>query len=162
MTEQDLKKLSRRELLEMLVMQGEELESVKKQLANTKQRLLDKEMNINNAGSIAEAALKVNGVFEACQAACAQYTDNIKNLSDRTSKICEEKLQEAQKAADRIIAEATAQKEKMEKDTKIDCDMMLAKAKVDSEAYWKEVSTRLENFYKEYNALQKILPIKEQ
>ena len=36
MTEQELRRLSRKELLEMLIMQSEELESTKKKLANTK------------------------------------------------------------------------------------------------------------------------------
>ena len=46
--------------------------------------------------------------------------------------------------------------------SQIECDMMRAKAKVDAESYWSEVHSRLENFYKEYNELQKILPIKDQ
>ena len=49
----------------------------------------------------------------------------------------------------------------MLKDAQIECDMMKAKAKVEAEKYWSEVSTKLENFYREYNELQKILPIKE-
>ncbi|MGN1276605.1 MAG: hypothetical protein ACI4UK_06420 [Floccifex sp.] len=151
MTEQDLKKLSRKELLEMLIMQSEELESTKKKLANAKSKLLEREISIDNAGSIAEAALQVNGVFEAAQAACEQYIDNIKNLSKRQETICEQKMKECEQ-----------QTQKMLKDAQIECDMMRAKAKVDAESYWSEVHSRLENFYKEYNELQKILPIKDQ
>ena len=88
MTEQELRRLSRKELLEMLIMQSEELESTKKKLANTKSKLLEREITIDNAGSIAEAALQVNGVFEAAQKACEQYIDNIKNLSKRQEVIC--------------------------------------------------------------------------
>ncbi|MGM9946808.1 hypothetical protein [Floccifex sp.] len=151
MTEQELKKLSRKELLEMLIMQSEELESTKKKLANAKSKLLEKEISIDNAGSIAEAALQVNGVFEAAQAACEQYIDNIKNLSKRQETICDQKMKECEQ-----------QTQKMLKDAQIECDMMRAKAKVDAESYWNEVRSRLENFYKEYNELQKILPIKDQ
>lgn len=151
MTEQELRRLSRKELLEMLIMQSEELESTKKKLANTKSKLLEREISIDNAGSIAEAALQVNGVFEAAQKACEQYIDNIKNLSKRQEVICDQKMKECEE-----------QIEKMRKDTQIECDMMRAKAKVDAESYWSEVHSRLENFYKEYNELQKILPIKDQ
>lgn len=105
---------------------------------------------LNNAGSIAEAALQVNGVFEAAQKACEQYIDNIKNLSKRQEVICDQKMKECEE-----------QTQKMLKDAQIECDMMKAKAKVEAEGYWNEVSTRLENFYREYNELQKILPIKE-
>ena len=151
MTEQELRRLSRKELLEMLIMQSEELESTKKKLANTKSKLLEREISIDNAGSIAEAALQVNGVFEAAQKACEQYIDNIKNLSKRQEVICDQKMKECEE-----------QTQKMLKDAQIECDMMKAKAKVEAEGYWNEVSTRLENFYREYNELQKILPIKDQ
>ena len=139
MTEQELRRLSRKELLEMLIMQSEELESTKKKLANTKSKLLEREITIDNAGSIAEAALQVNGVFEAAQKACEQYIDNIKNLSKRQETICEQKMKECEE-----------QTQKMLKD-----------AQIEAEKYWSEVSTKLENFYREYNELQKILPIKE-
>ena len=82
MTEQELKKLSRKELLEMLIMQSEELESTKKKLANTKSKLLEREISIDNAGSIAEAALQVNGVFEAAQKACEQYIDEYSTVAE--------------------------------------------------------------------------------
>ena len=102
-------------------------------------------------GILTEAALQVNGVFEAAQKACEQYIDNIKNLSKRQETICEQKMKECEQ-----------QTQKMLKDAQIECDMMRAKAKVDAESYWSEVHSRLENFYKEYNELQKILPIKDQ
>ena len=59
------------------------------------------------------------------------------------------------------MKECEEQTQKMLKDAQIECDMMKAKAKVEAEKYWSEVSTKLENFYREYNELQKILPIKE-
>ena len=53
-------------------------------------------MTIDDAGSIAEAALQVNGVFEAAQKACEQYIDNIKNLSKRQEVICDQKMKECE------------------------------------------------------------------
>ena len=106
---------------------------------------------LRHRGILTEAALQVNGVFEAAQKACEQYIDNIKNLSKRQETICEQKMKECEQ-----------QTQKMLKDAQIECDMMRAKAKVDAESYWSEVHSRLENFYKEYNELQKILPIKDQ
>ena len=78
------------------------------------------------------------------------HIDNIKNLSKRQEVICDQKMKECEE-----------QTQKMLKDAQIECDMMKAKAKVEAEGYWNEVSTRLENFYREYNELQKILPIRE-
>ena len=37
------------------------------------------------------------------------------------------------------------------------CDEMLAKAKAESQAYWDEVSQRLEAFYNEHHGLRELL-----
>lgn len=146
MNKNDLKRLSRGDLLEMLVAQGEELEAVKAKLLETKAELQKKEMDITEAGSIADASLKLNGVFEAAQAASQQYLDNIKLLSERQQDICEKLEQESREKADALIAETTEK-----------CDEMLVKAKAESQAYWDEVSQRLEAFYNEHHGLRELL-----
>ena len=83
MTEKELRRLSRADLLEMLIDQSVELETVKKKLAAAEEALASRVIEINSAGSIAEAALRLNGVFEAAQAACDQYVQNINLLNER-------------------------------------------------------------------------------
>lgn len=78
MTSKQMKKLSRAELLEMLIEKSKEVESLQQQLKEANEKLADKQIIIENAGSIAEAALQLNGVFEAAQKAAVQYLDNIK------------------------------------------------------------------------------------
>ena len=81
MTDKELKKLSRAELLELLLIQTKEVERLQNELEDTKKRLEDKNIIIEESGSIAEAALKLNGVFEAAEKAAQQYIDNMKRLS---------------------------------------------------------------------------------
>lgn len=157
MTETNLKKLSRGDLLEMLVAQGEELEFLKQKLADTEDKLQQKELAINEAGSIADASLKLNGVFEAAQASCEQYIDNIKLLSERQQQVCEELEQESRAKAETLLAETTEKCETMENEMKTRCEEMLAKAKAESQAYWDEVSQRLEAFYNEHHGLRELL-----
>lgn len=157
MTETNLKKLSRGDLLEMLVAQGEELEAIKAKLTETEERLQKKELDITEAGSIADASLKLNGVFEAAQAASQQYLDNIKLLSERQQGICEKLEQESREKAEALLAETTEKCETMENDMKTRCEEMLAKAKEESQAYWDEVSQRLEAFYNEHHGLRELL-----
>ena len=159
MTEYDLKKLSRADLLEMLIDQGEELQAVKEQLKATEEKLQQKELAIDEAGSIAEASLKLNGVFDAAQAACEQYMDNIKLLSERQQQICEQLEQESREEAEMRIATAKKNCEAMENEMKIQCAEMLEKAKAESQAYWDEVSQRLEAFFNEHNGLRELLAI---
>lgn len=79
MTEKKLRKLSRRELLEMLVVQTRKVESLEKQLEETNQKLQDKMIQIENSGSMAEAVMRLNGVFEAAENAARQYLENIRS-----------------------------------------------------------------------------------
>lgn len=72
-----LKKLSRQELLEMLIESERHVEQLEKELEETRKQLEDKRIQIKNAGSIAEAALKLSGIFEVAQAAADQYLENL-------------------------------------------------------------------------------------
>lgn len=110
MTEKDLKKLSRTDLLQMLIVQSEELHTVKEQLQQAEARLAERDIAIANAGSIAEASLALNGVFAAAQAACDQYTENIK----KSDALCR----------------------RMEAETRLRCEKMLESAKRSADAYW--------------------------
>ena len=83
MTEKELKKLNRKQLLELLLRQTERVETLETELAETKRQLEDKRITEMEAGSIADAALKLNGIFEAAQKAADQYLDNVKEYSKK-------------------------------------------------------------------------------
>ena len=78
MTNKELKKLTRTELLELLLAQTHRADGLEKEVETLKEQLSKRDIAIRNSGSIAEAALKLNGVFEAAQAAADQYFINVK------------------------------------------------------------------------------------
>ena len=81
MTSKELRKLSRRELIEVLLAQTREMEQLKAEL-NSKNELLEKrEINIRESGSIAEAALRLSGIFEDAQKAADTYLAEIKRAN---------------------------------------------------------------------------------
>lgn len=82
MTEKELRHLNRTEILALLLAQMEENAALKKRIGELETELAERKIAIDNAGSIAEAALALNGVFEAAQAAADQYLENIQR-SDR-------------------------------------------------------------------------------
>lgn len=90
MTEKELKRLSRKQLLEMLIVQTECNEQLENQLAEVKKQLECRIIKEKKAGSIAEAALKLNGVFEAAQNAANQYLENIQHLEEEQKNLCNE------------------------------------------------------------------------
>ena len=80
MEQKALKKMSRKELLQLLLLQSEEIDKLKKDL-DSKNKLIDSKLiMLKEAGSIAEASLKINKVFESAQEAANQYLENIKAL----------------------------------------------------------------------------------
>ena len=86
MKDKELRHLSRSELLEMLLVQVDENKKLKMQLNEMQAQLDNRQILMNEAGSIAEAALQLNGVFEAAQNAAAQYLENIRRLSEETER----------------------------------------------------------------------------
>lgn len=81
MTEKELRRLSRRELLEMLITQTMENERLTEELQQAQKELSDRKFIQEHAGSMAEAALQLNGVFEAADRAAKQYLENIRRMA---------------------------------------------------------------------------------
>lgn len=82
MTDAELKKLKRHELLQMLLEQSKTLEALRAELEEKNKLLEERRIKLEKSGSIAEAALKLNDIFEAAQAAADQYLYNIKLASE--------------------------------------------------------------------------------
>lgn len=150
MTEKDLRKLNRVELLEMMLEQGKETEALREQVASLQQQLEVRQIHLEQAGNIAEAALQINGVFDAAQAAAKQYVDNIKELSQRQEAICGEMEKKTKEKCDALLLE-----------TKKKCYQMEVDAQEGVDAKWAELSQRLERFYNEHKGLRELLSVSE-
>ena len=84
MTEKELRRLSRRELLEMLITRTMENERLTEELQQARKELSDRELIQDRAGSMAEAALQLNGVFEAADRAAREYLENIRRMAEES------------------------------------------------------------------------------
>ncbi len=105
MTDKKLRKLRRAALIELLIEQLEENERLTGQIDQLQKQLQDRAITIENAGSIAEAALVLNDVFLAAENAATQYVDNLTRLNTRSDEL----FANAQQEAARIIQEAQEQ-----------------------------------------------------
>ncbi|MCI7727226.1 MAG: hypothetical protein MSH58_08875 [Clostridiales bacterium] len=123
MTEKELRRLSRADLLEMLIAQSEELRDVKERLKSAEAILASRVIEINTAGSIAEASLRLNGVFEAAQAACEQYMENIRLLNERSQLVCRQMEKESREQADRLLEETRRKCAQMETDVRLSTEL---------------------------------------
>lgn len=142
MTDNELRKLSRRELLKMLVAQAEENKSLQERLEKAEAQLADRQIKFEQAGSLAEASLSLNGVFQAADDAARQYLENIETLSRQQDEICRGIQEEAERKAALLLKEAESYKEK---------------AKEEADAYWVQIQEQVENLLRDHDALRDLL-----
>lgn len=112
MTEKEISKLTRKELIKMLISLTEENNSLKEENEKLSKDLKFRRIAIDNSGSMAEAALKLNRVFEAADAAAKQYLQNVKAKADAQAKADAAKKAEAEAEAETEPAEEKAEEPK--------------------------------------------------
>ena len=142
MTDKELRRLSRSELLEMLIAQTEENDRLKIRLEQAEAQLRDRRIAIDKAGSLAEAALSLNGVFQAAEAAAQQYLENIQRISAQQDALCRAMKEEAEKETEQIRQEAQAYSQKVH---------------AEADAYWKQVAARAAKLLEDQNSLREMI-----
>ena len=142
MTDKELRRLSRSELLEMLIAQAAENDQLKNRLEQAEAQLRDRKIAINNAGSLAEAALSLNGVFQAAEAAAQQYLENIQRISSQQDAISRVIKEQSAKEAAQIRQEAEAYSQK---------------AHAEADAYWKQIVGKAAKLLADQEALREMI-----
>ena len=142
MTDKELKRLSRGELLEMLIAQASENEKLKQELEDAQAALQDRSIAIDNAGSIAEASLQLSGVFEAAQNAAEQYLANSQRMNDQQDLIAQKLQGDARKKAAAIVADA---------------DEYSRKIHEEADAYWQQVVTKARALLQDQDSLRQLI-----
>lgn len=144
MDDKELRKLSRMDLLEMLIEQSKEVDTLKIQVEQLTQQLESRRIIAQEAGSIAQAALQLNDVFNAAQQAADQYLENIASISRR----CHELEELSRYQANQYMNETKKKCTEMELETQKRCEEMLVKARKEAQSYWLEVLDRLDSLTK--------------
>ncbi len=142
MTEKELKRASRGELLEMLITQMEENKLLKEKVDLLQAQLDERTVNLGHAGSIAEASLVLSGVFEAAQTAAQHYLDNVKRMSERQDLLFEHMYAQARVKAEATVAEADAYSKRVHEE---------------ADAYWHQVHERVQAMFKDQESLRKLM-----
>lgn len=137
MTERELRRLSRGDLLELLLAQRRENEQLRCLLDQTQSQLTDRTIQINNAGSIAEASLQLSGIFDAAQDSCKYYIENVRQLNERQTAICQQ----------------------MEQETKEKCDLMVREAEQKAQQCWENCSEKIKQLVASFEGLQQVLDV---
>ena len=99
MTDKELRKLHREDLLQILISQQRQIDELTAALEDSENALNDKKIALEESGNIAEAALRLSGIFETAQQAADQYTAEVRARAD-------EIVAQAKAEAERILSQA--------------------------------------------------------
>lgn len=136
------KKLGREELGELVTRQAQEIEKLRAQLAAAEEKLRDRQIVIERAGTMADAAMELNGVLRAADEAAAQYLENIRLFTEAQHKSCE------------MIERQTREKaEAMLRETEERCQAR----KREADAYWERLSAKLEQYCVDHREVRELL-----
>lgn len=141
MTDKQLSKLNRRELLEILVEQEKENVELRQALESAKAQALNIKP-LTQSSNITEASIALNSAFSTVQAAVNDYLEKYRNSEED----CKDMIEKAKKESERIINEAVRAAEEKEN-----------KARENSAKFWKELSDKLEKFYSDHRGLRDML-----
>lgn len=136
MDAKQLRKLSRIQLLEMLIQKSREAEQLRAELEAAKQQL----GTMADAGALAEAAKKLSALME---------NGSVPSVGTASEP--------DQAEAARILANARAEAAQLLARTREECDEMVEKAKRDSQRWWAETSKKMDAFYRERTGLREML-----
>lgn len=104
MTDKEFKRLSRSQLIEIIYQLQLREDELMAENHKLKEALEDKRLRIEQAGSIAEAAIAVNDVIQSAQNAAEQYLKEIELMHEEVEKERERIVKRTQDEAAAIIA----------------------------------------------------------
>lgn len=150
--QKELKKLGRKELLEIILEQTKRIEELEQSLSALEKQLESKKISLNEAGTLADAALKLSNIFKNADEAIEIYKlnveESIKKEERKFKKECREikaKLISDTEAKLLKKAETTAKKcEKKEKETEEICQ----KREKEAEKHLKEIENQIKKLEK--------------
>ena len=86
MVSRELRKLSRRELMDIIYRMKRNEEQLQAEMDALRQQLQDKRLRLSQAGSIAEAAASITDMLSAAQNAADLYLQEIACMKEETEK----------------------------------------------------------------------------
>ena len=123
MTEKELKKLNRYQLLELLVIQTERADQLQEKADHLERRLQEHDLSLLKLGSIADAAIHINGVLESAQKAADLYLESAKKQAD-------ELLAHARHQAASMLIQADAKVRSVDHHPQVDCNQSTGKQNI--------------------------------
>ena len=105
----DLKKLNRRELVDLIYQMKKNEQHLQGEIAALQEELQNKRIHLSKAGSVAEAAVSITNVLSAAQTTADLYLHEISCMKQETENICAKMIEEASQRVTNILMEGEKQ-----------------------------------------------------
>ena len=128
MADRELRRMRRAELVEIILALKQTEDRLRAENAALSAQLQERQIHIENAGSIAQAALELNNVFAAAQAAADDYLHSVQASVADTNATAANTLSQARSEAKRILEQAQADADSLKAQAQQECDAMTAAA----------------------------------
>ena len=105
MISRELKKMSRRELVDIIYQMKKREQQMQEEIASLQEALQDKRIRLSAAGSVAEAAVAITDVLSAAQTTADLYLRESSIMKEETEKACAKKIEDASRTAVCILSD---------------------------------------------------------
>lgn len=159
MADRELRRMHRAELIEIIYALKQSEDQLKAQNAALTAQLQDRQLRLEKAGSIAQAALELNNVFAAAQAAADDYLHSVQASLADTDAAAANTLSQARSEARRILEQAqadadalTAAAEQKRTQTEADCKAMVEQAEQEVQQRWQTFDRKANELLDQYRS----------
>lgn len=122
MPDRELRRMRRAELVEIILALKQTEDRLRAENAALSAQLQERQIHIEHAGSIAQAALELNKVFEAAQAAADEYVASVRAANKNTDAAANALWAQAEAEAEQILAQAQTEAANLKARTRKECD----------------------------------------
>ena len=152
MPDRELRRMRRAELVEIILALKQTEDRLRAENAALSAQLQERQIHIENAGSIAQAALELNNVFAAAQAAADDYLHSVQaNLAD-TDAAAANTLSQARSEAKRILEQAQADADSLKAQTQQECSAMVEQAEQEVQQRWQTFDRKANELLDQYRS----------
>lgn len=157
MAGKELRHMSRGELIDVIYALKKQQEELAAENEELRQQLSQRELKLQKAGSIAEAAMSLNQVFEAAQQAADQYLQSVyancgdaeetaKGILADANAQAQKTLEEARRQSETMLSQAKAEKAQTEQE----CQALRQKTEEETKARWEAFERRVGDLFMSY------------
>lgn len=157
MAGKELRHMSRGELIDVIYALKKQQEELAAENEELRQQLSQRELKLQKAGSIAEAAMSLNQVFEAAQQAADQYLQSVyancgdaeemaKGILADANAQAQKALEEARRQSEALLSQARAEKAQTEQE----CKDLRQKTEEETKARWDAFERRVGDLFMSY------------